>query len=133
MHSRRAGENGRATRKGYVQLGTLFKIPPNSFNQTTGNSPKRDRSSSPMDMEMSSDEDEDGQITKQDQQDERTSRLLDLAKHDDDEVTMQDFERCRLARSDLIKYSRRPWFAEYAKGVYIMTLEIELHFIFALN
>ena len=67
-------------------------------------------------MEMSSDEDEDGQISKQDQQDERTARLLDLNKKDEDEALLVDFNRARLPRDALIKYHRRPWFPEYARG-----------------
>ena len=82
-----------------------------------------------VDMEMSSDEDEDGQITKQDQRDERTARLLDLSKSDEDEITLQDFERARLPRDALMKYHRRPWFPEYAKGACIYMPPFQLPFM----
>ena len=44
---------------------------------------------------MSSEEDEDGQISKEEQQEERDARLLNLAKVEDEEVTLQDMERWR--------------------------------------
>ncbi|KAH8104439.1 plus-3-domain-containing protein [Phellopilus nigrolimitatus] len=70
--------------------------------RTRINSPKRERSSSPMDMEMSSEDEEDGQISKLEQQEERESRLLNKAKPEDEDLTLEDLEKCRLSRNKLV-------------------------------
>ncbi|THH04540.1 hypothetical protein EW145_g5445 [Phellinidium pouzarii] len=90
--------------------------------RTRVNSPKRERSSSPMDMEMSSEDEEDGQISKLEQQEERESRLLSMTKSDEEELTREDLEKCRLPRDNLVKYAKMPWFEEYAKGSWIRYL-----------
>ena len=87
-----------------------------NFFQAKANSPKRERSSSPMDMEMSSDDEEDGQISKFEQEEEREQRLLNKAKVDDEPITLLDLEGCRVKRDQLCKYSKRSWFEDYVKG-----------------
>ncbi|KAI5120538.1 hypothetical protein M0805_004546 [Coniferiporia weirii] len=94
----------------------------NEKKRTKASSPKRERSSSPMDMEMSSEDEEDGQISKQEQQEERESRLLNKVKSDDDELTLEDLERCQLSRNNLVKFSKMPWFEEYTKGAWVRYL-----------
>lgn len=86
-------------------------------------SPKRDRSSSPMDMEISDEESEDGQITKQDQEEEKERRLLGkTAEPDNTPSTLQHFESCRLSRDTLAKYCMAPWFQEYVRGAWVRYL-----------
>lgn len=86
--------------------------------QTKASSPKRERSASPTDMEMSSEDEEDGQISKREQKEERESRLINKEKPSQEELisTMSQLEMLRLPRSQLAKYARMPWFEEYAKG-----------------
>lgn len=93
----------------------------------TENSPKRERSSSPMDMETSSESEEDGQITKYDEQEERERRLYGSqannskgtngAVEDDIPITMEDLNSVCLSRDLLAKYCLAPWFEEYVKGL----------------
>lgn len=65
---------------------------------------------------MSSEDEEDGQISKLEQDEEREQRLLSKAKVDDEQVTVQDLETCRLTRDLLCKHHKRNWFEEYVKG-----------------
>ncbi|TDL27841.1 plus-3-domain-containing protein [Rickenella mellea] len=90
--------------------------------RTKASSPKRDRSSSPMDMEMSSDDEEDGQISKLEQEEEREARLIGKTKVDDGPTTLADLETCRLGREQLSKYCMAPWFEEYVKGAWVRYL-----------
>lgn len=80
------------------------------------NSPKRDRSSSPMDMEMSSEDEEDGQISKLEQQEEREQRLISKAHPDEERTTLEDLVSCRLTREELSKFCMAPFFEDYVKG-----------------
>ncbi|KAH8115538.1 hypothetical protein DFH11DRAFT_1876749 [Phellopilus nigrolimitatus] len=66
-----------------------------------------ERSSSPVDMEMSSKDEEDGQISKLEQQETRESRLLNKAKLEDKDLTLEDLEKCQLSRNKLVKYAVR--------------------------
>ncbi|KAI6126770.1 hypothetical protein F5141DRAFT_997060, partial [Pisolithus sp. B1] len=80
-------------------------------------SPKRDRSSSPMDMETSSGEEEDGQISKYEEEEERERKLYSKKSDPDDEpITLSDLGTCRLTRDMLAKYCMAPWFEDYVKG-----------------
>ena len=70
-----------------------------------------------MDMEISDEESEDGQITKQDQEEEKERRLLGkTAEPDNTPATLQHFESCRLSRDVLAKYCMAPWFQDYVRG-----------------
>lgn len=81
------------------------------------NSPKRDRSSSPMDMEISDDESEDGQITRLEQEEEKERKLFNKPVVDEDQpVGIEDLEKIRLTRDMLAKYCMAPWFEDYVKG-----------------
>lgn len=70
-----------------------------------------------MDMETSDSEDEDGQISKIEQEDEK---LFGKSKkdnvEDDEPITLHDLERCRLTRDMIAKYSMLPWFEDFVKG-----------------
>ncbi|KAG6333784.1 hypothetical protein ID866_5310 [Astraeus odoratus] len=82
-------------------------------------SPKRERSSSPMDMETSSGEEEDGQITKYEEEEERERRLYSKQSDPEDELaTLADLVKCRLSRDMIAKYCMAPWFEDYVKGKY---------------
>lgn len=86
-------------------------------------SPKRDRSSSPMDMETSSDEEEDGQISKYEEEEERERKLYSKKSDPDDEpITLSDLGTCRLTRDMLAKYCMAPWFEDYVKGAWVRYL-----------
>ncbi|KII91654.1 hypothetical protein PLICRDRAFT_696659 [Plicaturopsis crispa FD-325 SS-3] len=87
----------------------------------TKNSPKRDRSSSPTDMEIS-DEEEDGQITKYEEAEEKDRRLLNKANPDEEPITIEDLNSVRVTRDMLAKYAWAPWFEDYAKGAWVRYL-----------
>ena len=73
-------------------------------------------------MEMSSEDEEDGQISKQEQEEERELRLLNKTKAEDDEVTMEVMKQAQLSRDLLVRYSKNPWFEEYSKGAWVRYL-----------
>lgn len=80
-----------------------------------------------MDMETSSsDEDEDGVITKDEQEEERANRLLNggpsAVQKNEIPATLEDLERCRLSRSSLLKHFLSPWFPQYIKGMWVRYL-----------
>lgn len=85
-----------------------------SVLQTRTDSPKRDRSSSPMDMETSDDEEEDGQISKFDEYDDRDRRTSNL---DDQPATLSELQRICLSRDTIVKQYMTPWFEELVKGM----------------
>ncbi|KAG1778705.1 hypothetical protein EV702DRAFT_1091252 [Suillus placidus] len=91
--------------------------------RTKTHSPKRDRSSSPNDMDMSSGEEEDGQITRYEEEEEkdrkRFSRQIDPA---DEPSSLEDLMGCRLTRDQLAKYCMAPWFEDYVKGGWVRYL-----------
>ncbi|KAI9056399.1 plus-3-domain-containing protein [Trametes sanguinea] len=89
--------------------------------RTRANSPKRDRSSSPMDMETSEDE-EDGQITKYDEEEERDRKLYGTSHPDDEPITLADLYKCRVTRDQIAKYCMAPWFEDYIKGAWVRYL-----------
>ncbi|KAF8836997.1 plus-3-domain-containing protein [Paxillus ammoniavirescens] len=85
--------------------------------RTRTDSPKRDRSSSPMDMETSSGEEEDGQITKYEEEEEKDRKLYSKQPNPNDEpITLEDLVTCRLTRDMLARICMYPWFEDYVKG-----------------
>ncbi|GBE89807.1 RNA polymerase-associated protein [Sparassis crispa] len=89
----------------------------------TRNSPKRDRSSSPVDMEMSDEEEEEeGMISKYEELEEKERKMYDKHKSEDEVATIFDLEKCRLSRDMLAKQCMNPWFEEYVKGAYVRYL-----------
>ncbi|KAI0294711.1 hypothetical protein B0F90DRAFT_1820998 [Multifurca ochricompacta] len=85
-------------------------------------SPKRDRSSSPMEMETSDEEAEDGQITKFEQEEEKERKLLGMAHPNDEPMVLEDLNRVRLTRDALAKHFLAPWFEDYVKGAFVRYL-----------
>ncbi|KAH9834944.1 plus-3-domain-containing protein [Rhodofomes roseus] len=95
--------------------------------RTRTNSPKRARSSSPADMDISDEEEEDGQISKFEEEEERDRRLYDKlhpekGKFEDESITLEDLEKVRLSRDMLVRLSATPWFEETVKGAWVKYL-----------
>ncbi|KZT63477.1 hypothetical protein DAEQUDRAFT_719369 [Daedalea quercina L-15889] len=96
--------------------------------RTRTNSPKRARSSSPADMEISDEEEEDGQISKFEEEEERDRRLYDKLHPEkekvveDDSITLEDLEKVRLSRDMVARLSATPWFEETVKGAWVRYL-----------
>ncbi|OJA11412.1 hypothetical protein AZE42_05742 [Rhizopogon vesiculosus] len=91
--------------------------------RTKTNSPKRDRSSSPTDMDMSSGEEEDGQITRYEEEEEKDRKLYSRQPDPADEASsLGDFTKCVLTRDMLAKYCMAPWFEDYVKGGWVRYL-----------
>jgi RNA polymerase-associated protein RTF1 len=73
-------------------------------------------------MDISDSESEDGQISKQEQEDERLLSLGGYKKRSakeevvDTPCTMVDLETCRLTRELIVKHSVKPWFEDYVRG-----------------
>jgi RNA polymerase-associated protein RTF1 len=99
----------------YVLQLTMHRSPSN-LSKSRG-SPKRDRSSSPMEMETSDEEAEDGQITKFEQEEEKERKLLGMALTNDEPMTLGDLNKVRLTRDALAKHFLAPWFEDYVKGM----------------
>ena len=106
-----------------------------TFQMKTDGSPEqRERSSSPQDMDISDSESEDGQISKQEQEEERLLSLggyearkrAKMAKEEAAETpcTMADLETCRLNRDAIVKHTVKPWFEEYVKGAVLVRFHI---------
>ncbi|KAL4076824.1 hypothetical protein V8B97DRAFT_1504104 [Scleroderma yunnanense] len=85
-------------------------------------SPKRDRSSSPMEMETSSGEEEDGQITKYDEEERERKLFSKQPEPDDEPMNLESLTKCRLTRDMLAKYCMAPWFEDYVKGGWVRYL-----------
>lgn len=75
-------------------------------------------------MDISDSESEDGQITKQEQEEERLLNLggfkkAKFAKDEDVETpcTLADLEKCRLLRDAIAKHCIKPWFEDYVKRI----------------
>ncbi|KAI0265372.1 hypothetical protein BC834DRAFT_843621 [Gloeopeniophorella convolvens] len=84
-------------------------------------SPKRDRSSSPMEMETS-EEEEDGQISKLEQEEEKELKLLSKATTGDEPLTLADLNKTRLPRNALVQYISAFWFNDFVKGAYVRVI-----------
>ena len=66
---------------------------------------------------MSDDDEEDGQISRLEQDEEREQRLLNKLQPDEDPLaSSDDIISCQLKRDDLVTYSNRKWFEDYVKG-----------------
>ena len=60
-----------------------------------------------MDMETD-DEEEEGQISKSDQDDD--------SPNNNGRITKADLTKCWLSRDELVRHSAKPWFEELVKG-----------------
>ena len=71
-----------------------------------------------MDMETSDEEEEDGQFTKFDEEEERDRKLFSKAPPEEDQpITIDDLNKCRITRDMIAKHCMAPWFDEYVKGM----------------
>ncbi|EIW79650.1 plus-3-domain-containing protein [Coniophora puteana RWD-64-598 SS2] len=92
--------------------------------RTRTNSPKGDRDSSPMDMETSSGEEEDGQISKFEEDDDMLRKFSRKSKDDnnDEPITRYDLMAIRVSRDMLARHCLAPWFEDYVKGAWVRYL-----------
>lgn len=70
-------------------------------------------------MEISESESEDGQVTKQELEEERLLSLGGFKKREEvveTPCTIGDLEKCRLTRDLIVKHSIKPWFEDYLKS-----------------
>lgn len=68
-------------------------------------------------MEMSSEEEEDGQITKLEEEEERDRKLYGKPPAEEDAVGLDDLLKCWLSRDKIAKACMTPWFEDYVKGL----------------
>lgn len=75
-------------------------------------------------MEMETDEDEDGQIGKDEQEDERLRRLSGgyTKSSPDSPIVREDLRKIQLTRDLIAKHFTAPWFKDYVKGVYTVSV-----------
>ncbi|PSR75690.1 hypothetical protein PHLCEN_2v8981 [Hermanssonia centrifuga] len=90
--------------------------------RTRTDSPKRERSSSPMDMETSDEDEEDGQISKFEEQEEKERRLFSKISPEDDTLVLEDLNKVRLTRDMIAKHCMAPWFEDFVKGSFVRYL-----------
>lgn len=64
-----------------------------------------------------SDEEEDGQISKFEEEEEKDRKLFNKNNPDDEPITCEDLEKCRLTRDMLAKFCMTSWFEDYVKGM----------------
>lgn len=64
------------------------------------------------------DDDEDGQITKYEEEEERDRKRFGKSEPDDEPITVEDLNKCRISRGLLAKHCMAPWFDEYIKGMF---------------
>lgn len=79
-------------------------------------------------MEMSSEEEEDGQISKFEEEEERDRRLYGKPDPADEQITLGDLLKCWLSRDRIAKVCMTPWFEDFVKGAYIPSF-IEIIFL----
>jgi RNA polymerase-associated protein RTF1 len=68
-------------------------------------------------METDSDEEEDGQISKLEEEEEKDRKLFGKKDLAEEPMTMGDLEKCRLTRDAIAKHCMVPWFEDYVKGM----------------
>ena len=79
-------------------------------------------------MDISDEEEEDGQISRFEEEEERDRRLYDRLHPEkekfveDDTITLEDLEKVRLSRDMVARLSATPWFEETVKGAWIRYL-----------
>ena len=71
-----------------------------------------------MEMETESEEEEDGQISKLEEQEERDRRLYGQPMAPDETATWGDLSKCQVTRSTLVRHYTAPWFAAFCKGTH---------------
>jgi RNA polymerase-associated protein RTF1 len=86
-------------------------------------SPTRERSpSAQSDMDVSS-SDEDGLISRVQERDDRDRKLYGRPADDGSStLAINELQRVRLSRTDIVKVCVKPWFEEYVKGKLLSSL-----------
>jgi len=77
-----------------------------------------------MDMETDSEDEEDGQISKYEEEDEKDRKRFGKSEPDDEPITLDDLNKCRLTRTLLAKHCMAPWFEDYVKGMLCSTIKL---------
>jgi hypothetical protein len=78
-----------------------------------------------MDMETDSEDEEDGQISKYEEEDEKDRKRFGKSEPDDEPITLEDLNKCRLTRTLLAKHCMAPWFEDYVKGMFVFYYNID--------
>jgi len=82
---------------------------------------------------ISDSESEDGQISKQELEEEHLLSLGGYKKRSakeevvDISTTMVDLETCRLTRDLIVEHGVKPWFEDYVKGKFLLPDEFGIH------
>ena len=70
-----------------------------------------------MDMGSSDEEEEDGQVTKYDEEEEQDRKYFSKTPAEDEgPLTVSDLEHIRVSRDLVIKHCFSPWFSEFIAG-----------------
>lgn len=69
-----------------------------------------------MDMETDSDEEEDGQISKLEEQEERERKLYGSKEVVDENIDVNDLNKIQITRDLIARHYMAPWFEDYIKG-----------------
>jgi len=75
-----------------------------------------------MEMETDSEDEEDGQISKFEEEEEKDRKRYGKSEPDDEPITLEDLNKCRLTRTLLAKHCMAPWFEDYVKGTWVRYL-----------
>lgn len=68
-------------------------------------------------MEMSSEDEEDGQISRHQQEEEKDESPPKETEKDSSVASVRDMENIRVSRDMLVQYAYMPWFEDFAKGI----------------
>ena len=75
-----------------------------------------------MDMGSSDEEEEDGQVTKYDEEEEQDRKYFSKTPAEDEgPLTVSDLEHIRVSRDLVIKHCFSPWFSEFIAGAFAHT------------
>jgi len=77
-----------------------------------------------MEMETDSEDEEDGQISKFEEEEEKDRKRYGKSEPDDEPITLEDLNKCRLTRTLLAKHCMAPWFEDYVKGMSVLLQQL---------
>ena len=81
-----------------------------------------------MDMGSSDEEEEDGQVTKYDEEEEQDRKYFSKTPAEDEgPLTVSDLEHIRVSRDLVIKHCFSPWFSEFIAGALTYSFPSTLH------
>lgn len=73
---------------------------------------------------MSDDEEEDGQISKYEEYEDKAKPGGNKPSSDDEPVTVEDLNKARITRDMISKYCYAPWFEDLMKGTVNVHLRV---------